>query len=419
MLADERWDDAGGSSTFHLDQLQEGAQQQQPQPPQPAQHIVNNHSPALPSVAAAAAQTDNTSPRNSAVDLQQPPKRPRLAAAADSGAVEAVSVSSSVSVSPPSTGASSTQRKRQRKAWREESLSRRASHANTDARRRSAIAQLQSSLVRIVRQRTGGAALTTEKALEQAVALLQQHHDGHSPHSSSSSSSSPSTSISSSAPPRASVHHDDDQWQDWEEEEGAEPCQSEGAQLLSMTGILPAVPRPFSFSNSHLRKLSSFMDLAVSHYATGAAFHPSLPNFRSSPALHSLLAGGGMASVMTSGMRMVDSTHDVSLMRMADRIGKRPGGHCSLRLSDSETEPSISYDDLARMLVPVVQAMNADGSVSQSSPVELSQCVLVGSVYPRWGRKVRSLKMMSLVRHADGRPAVMFGVQFIGTIYPV
>jgi len=161
------------------------------------------------------------------------------------------------------------------------------------------------------------------------------------------------------------------------------------------------------------------MELAVRHYTTGAAFNPSLPHFRTSAALSELLAGGGLCAVCSSDLRVLDATHDISLtQKMADRVGTRPGRDCTLRLSNSEDEPPLNYDDLARMLIPTIEAME-DGRSPPHSPATATQCVLVTAVYPRFGVLHRSLKLMSLVRHRDGRAPVMLAVQSMSAITPL
>ena len=199
-------------------------------------------------------------------------------------------------------------------------------------------------------------------------------------------------------------------------------------RLLSNSGLRLPAPSPLTFVNSHLRQLSTLMEYAVQHYTTGAAFSSSLPSFRPTRALHSLLSGGGMCAVRTFDLRILDTSHENTALRLGDRVGLRPED-CILRLSDSETDPGLTYDDLARKLVPVMQQMPNryhDATSSHEtiasdarSRSAMTQCVLVKARYQRYGQKVRSLKLLTLVCHAYGRSPVMLGVQFSGTIYPI
>ena len=312
--------------------------------------------------------------------------------------------SSDIPTSPsPSPSSPIPKRRRTSKAWKEESSTRRQHHAASDAKRRANIAQLHQSLVRLIRARTGNCQLTTQQALEQAVALLER---GESLTGDSTSSSLSQQSLEG----EGEEGGDGGGLGAWvrrqgggrrgDEELHSAPC----ATLLSVSGVRPSVPRPLVFTNGHLRQLSLLMEYAVRHYLTGAAFHPTLPNFRSSPALHSLLSGGGKCGILSTDMVVLDCSHDLSPSEPASNfLFKRlKVNECVLRASDAEGEPPLSYEDLERILVPVVRSM---GERFVAGSAQSSPSVLVSAEYPRQGLKVRSLKMMTLVRHADGRPA--------------
>lgn len=304
---------------------------------------------------------------------------------------------------------------KKRKTWSEESQLRRNSHALSDARRRAAITLLQSTLVRIVRTRTGVEALTTQQALERAVEMLTSEN------SSTRIAEPPITStdaLSELSGYHPSYNND------------MSHTAVDVRRLLSDSGLGSPAPSPLTFVNSHLRQLSALMEYALQHYTTGASFNPSLPSFRPTRALHSFLSGGGICAVRTFDLRILDTSHENTALRLGEVVGHRPED-CTLRLSDSETEPGLTYDDLARKLAPVMQPMtdryndgsnSSDTAVSDAdsrSVVELAQSVLVEANYRRYGQKVRSLKLLTLVCHADRRPPVMLGVQFSGTIYPI
>ena len=308
------------------------------------------------------------------------------------------------------------------KAWHEEPLSRRLSHAMTDARRRSNISHLHQSFVRLIKEKTGNSSLTTQQALQYALALLDQH----SPSSNSQHSTSPPPygptppPHSKHSPPPNAGEGGDGCWS-IDGEDSDDPLQSfphihTTTPLSSISSLLATpshIPRPLVFSNTHLRQLSILMGYAVQHYVTGAAFHPTLPNFRPTSALHSFLAGGGRCGVLSTAMSALDSSHDLSTTEpFTDFINRKVSSQCILRFTDAESEPPISYYDLARLLEPAVHSMNEEyvqGTV-QTNP----KCVLVAAQFPRAGQTTRTMKLMSLVRRANGREPVLIAVQFVG-----
>ena len=291
--------------------------------------------------------------------------------------------------------------------WGEEPLSRRRLHAASDAKRRANIAQLHQALVRIVGERTGARSLTTQQALEEALALLQCSEAAVAAAAPSSRPPPP--------PPSLPVHFSSQQHPDG----GGLLSDADGGfeygteRLLPVSGLHLPVPRPIVCSNTHLRQLSTLMEYAIRRYCSGAAFHPGLPSFRSSPALHSFLAGGGRCGVLSADLVILDCSHDLTPHTPArDQFQRRPGSECRLRVSDSESEPPLTYDDLARILCPVVRAMDEE---YVQGTVQSSQCVLLAAAFPRLGRMIRSLKLMTLVRPADGREPVLIAVEFVGT----
>ena len=320
--------------------------------------------------------------------------------------VWAASTAADADESAASTRRSVGSKASRRRAQREESLSRRAQHAASDARRRANLTQLQQALVRLVRARTGRSALNTQQALEEALLLLQQQQQ-------SDASTPPSPSVDS--PPTSSPA-----WS-FSAPTPSDPSAADELRLLRMgtSQLLPAaaarspVVRPLVFSNSHMRQLSTLMGWALCHYASGAAFHPCQPHFRSSPALHSILAGGGRCGVLSHDMRLLDCTHDISLTQPMSELLRRPASSdCRLHLSDSDNEPPLSYDDLAHMLHPAFRGM--EEQFVQGATQASANCLLVAALQPRAGCMLRSLKLLSLARHADGREPVLIAVQFIG-----
>ena len=150
---------------------------------------------------------------------------------------------------------------------------------------------------------------------------------------------------------------------------------------LSVACARPSVPRPIVFSNSHMRQLSTLMGWAIGHYASGAAFHPCQPHFRSSPALHSILSGGGRVGVLSRDMLVLDCTHDLSLTEpMSEMLQRRPSSHCKLHLSDSHYDQSLSYDELAALLQPAFSTLE-EHFVRGSTQVN-SNCLMVAAVSP-------------------------------------
>jgi hypothetical protein len=327
-----------------------------------------------------------------AASLHHNHSRPQ--AAEDSSANGSIGGHSSDSPSP-----ALHQPAKRRKHKREEPTARRQAHAAANARRRSAISSLHSTLARVVTDRTSVTAVTTEHALQQAIHLIQQE----------ASSTTGDTRLLSTQPSHLL------------------PSSSSS----SSSPTLDRAPCPLSFSNSHIRQLSKIMDWALEQYQFGAAFNPSYAAFHTSPALQAMIAAGGSCGILSADMRRLDWSHDVSDIPFSQRAGTRPGDDCILRLSESTSEVPLTYRDLAHKLDPVFREMVA-GSFPSSSSSSSSTSALSSSdatnacdhnqlrAYrchvPEMGRRVRSLKMMTLLRHIDGRPPVLLGVRLSGTV---
>jgi len=266
---------------------------------------------------------------------------------------------------------------RRRKAWKDESQSRRQCHAASDARRRAAISKLQNKLVKIIRERTGNnsAQLTTQQALEEAIEILEQKPQPIL--TETSCSSLPSMNYSTS----------------------------------------------FAYPYHYFRQLSSMMDLAIAHYSSGLAFHPTFENYKSSSSLDRLIRDGGRCTILSADMRFLDTSYCEPGADMSEIFGKHPNSKCSLRLSLADSEPPISYTDLANLLDPVIRSMDnydhESTGVASVAPIQHAPRLLVIARFIKDDQYWTCLKLMTLIRHADRRRMpVLMAIQLAETVMP-
>ena len=118
--------------------------------------------------------------------------------------------------------------------------------------------------------------------------------------------------------------------------------------------------------------------------------------------------------MLSADMLVLDASHDMSVSEpMSQFFNRRPRTDCTLRLSDSDSDTPISYAELALAVGPLFRSMEEEYI---GGSVQSSRCTLMSASYPSGDHVTRTLKLMALVRHADGRPPVMIAVQYFGTM---